>query len=134
MKKLTQKIASLVAAFLMGIGLVAPALTATPAYATSPNTTFGDAAILKTCWSRGENSQNGDGIICVVELVVDILSIVVGVAGVIGIVIVGIQYLTSTGNEEKTRKAKRRLFEIIIGVAAYAVGYAVLKWLLPTFG
>ncbi len=70
----------------------------------------------------------------VLELVVDILSIVVGVAGVIGIVIVGIQYLTSTGNEEKTRKAKRRLFEIIIGVAAYAVGYAVLKWLLPTFG
>lgn len=78
---------------------------------------------------------DGDkGISGVLELVVDILSIVVGVAGVIGIVIVGIQYLTSTGNEEKTRKAKRRLFEIIIGVAAYAVGYAVLKWLLPTFG
>lgn len=134
MKKLTQKIASLVAAFLMGIGLVAPALTAAPAYAVSPATTFGaEAAILKDCAGKNNNGK-GDGIICVVELVVDILSIVVGVAGVIGIVIVGIQYLTSTGNEEKTRKAKRRLFEIVIGIAAYAVGYAILKWLLPTFG
>ena len=132
MKKITQKIASLVAAFLMGIGLVAPTLTAAPAYATSPYTTFGDAAILKDCASK--NDGKGGGIICVVQLVVDILSIIVGVAGVIGIVIVGIQYLTSSGNEEKTRKAKRRLFEIIIGVAAYAVGYAVLSWLLPSFG
>ncbi|MBQ6410031.1 hypothetical protein IJI18_02100 [Candidatus Saccharibacteria bacterium] len=70
----------------------------------------------------------------VIMLVVDILSIVVGIAGVIGIVYMGIQYLTAGGNEEKTRKAKRRLFEIVIGVAAYAVAYAFLRWLLPTFG
>lgn len=73
------------------------------------------------------------GIGGVFMLVVDILSILIGVAGVIGIVWAGIQYLTAGGSEEKTRKAKRRLFEIVIGVAAYAAGYALLKWLLPNF-
>lgn len=77
---------------------------------------------------------DGDkGIPGVIQLVVNILSILVGVVGVIGIVVVGIQYMTAGGNEEKTRKAKRRLFEIVIGIAAYAVGYMLLSWLLPGF-
>ena len=119
----------------MGIGLVAPAFTTTPAYATAPVTTIGEggAAILTKCYDEGENSQNGRGIICVILLVVDILSVLVGIAGVIGIVYMGIQYLTAGGNEEKTRKAKRRLFEIVIGIVAYALVYALLKWLLPGF-
>lgn len=71
------------------------------------------------------------GIPGVIQLVVDIFSILIGVVGVIGIVYVGIQYMTAGGNEEKTRKAKRRLFEIVIGLAAYAAGYLLLKWLLP---
>lgn len=77
---------------------------------------------------------DGDkGIQGVIMLVVNILSVLIGVVGVIGIVVVGIQYMTAGGSEEKTRKAKRRLFEIIIGLAAYAAGYALLSWLLPNF-
>ena len=70
-----------------------------------------------------------DGVEHVLKLVIDILSIGVGVLGVVGISIVGIQYLTAGGNEDKTRKAKRRLFEIIIGLIVYAMFYAVLNWL-----
>lgn len=77
---------------------------------------------------------NGDqGIKGVIELVVNILSVLVGVVGIIGIVIVGIQYMTAGGNEEKTRKAKRRLFEIVIGMVAYALIAVALNWLLPNF-
>lgn len=77
---------------------------------------------------------DGDqGIEGVFRLGVDILSILIGVVGVIGIVIVGIQYLTAGGNEEQTRKAKRRLFEIVIGIILYAATYALLRWLLPNF-
>ena len=61
------------------------------------------------------------------------MSIGVGILGVLGIVIVGIQYLTAGGNEEQTRKAKRRMFEIVIGLVAYVLVYAFLKFLLPTF-
>ena len=53
----------------------------------------------------------------------------IGILGVIGITIVGIQYLTAGGSEEKTRKAKRRMLEIIIGLVTYVVIFALLQWL-----
>ncbi len=71
----------------------------------------------------------GSRVTDILNLIVDIMTIGIGILGVVGISIVGIQYLTAGGSEEKTRKAKRRLFEIIIGLAAYAVFYAILTWL-----
>ncbi|MBR3256142.1 hypothetical protein IKG10_00495 [Candidatus Saccharibacteria bacterium] len=76
---------------------------------------------------------NGSSVIDALRLVVNIMSVGVGILGVVGITIVGIQYLTAGGNEEKTRTAKRRILEIVIGLAVYAVAYAILYWLLPGF-
>ena len=134
MKKVIQKITAAIMVFMMGVGMVAPALQATPAYADK----YGEserAAILTGCAdAEGTEGGNGKGIICVVQLVVNIMSVLIGVVGVIGIVIVGLQYLTAGGNEEQVRKAKRRLFEIIIGLVAYAFVYALAQWILPTLG
>ena len=77
--------------------------------------------------------NGGDSIFITLQKAIDIFSIIVGILAAIGITITGIQYLTAGGNEEKTRKSKRRLFEIIIGVAAYVLIYAFLTWLLPDF-
>lgn len=132
MKKIIQKILPVFVTFLMGINLLSAAFYATPASAAAPTTTFGaEAAILQGC-AKVENGH-GESIKCVVLLVIDILSILIGIVGVIGIVVVGIQYLTAGGNEEQTRKAKRRLLEIIIGIVAYVLIYSVLRWLLPNF-
>ena len=68
---------------------------------------------------------------CILNTVIDIFTVGVGILGVIGISIAGIQYLTAGGSEEKTRKAKRRMFEIVIGLVAYVLIYAALKWLMP---
>ena len=72
------------------------------------------------------NITSIDGIL---GLIIDILVIGIPILGIIGITIVGIQYLTAGGNEEKTRKAKRRMFEIVIGLVAYALIFAVSQWL-----
>ena len=128
MKTIKQKILPVIMSILMGVGLVAPSFTATPAYAANDKV---EAAILTDCADAEDGS--GMGIKCVVQLVINIVSILIGIAGIIGIVIVGIQYLTAGGNEEQTRKAKRRLYEIIIGIAMYALIYALLSWLLPGF-
>ena len=71
------------------------------------------------------------GISHILSLVLEILTIGIGIVGVIGISIAGIQYLTAKGNEEMTRKAKRRIYEIVIGIAAYACIYGITIWLLP---
>lgn len=90
-------------------------------------------AILGNGTSTGCECGKGEGIISILSFVVNILTIGVGVLGMIGITIVGIQYITAGGNEEKTRKAKRRMFEIVLGLAAYVVVYALLSWLIPGF-
>lgn len=121
-----KKILSLIVTIAMSISFLSA-----PAMATSVPSTFGvDTAILKTCGGK----EGSDGITCVLNLVVDIMTIGIGILGVIGITVVGIQYLTAGGSEEKTRKAKRRMFEIIIGLVAYVLLYAFLRWLLPSFG
>lgn len=76
---------------------------------------------------------HGESIIGILNLIVNIMTIGIGVLGVIGITVVGLQYLTAGGNEEKTRKAKRRMFEIVIGIIAYVIMYSVLNWLIPGF-
>lgn len=132
-----KKILSIIAALVLGVSVVAGA----PAMATSNLTTIfaeetstgASTSILKTCGDQA-GGKNGEGIFCVLNFVVDIMTIGIGILGVIGITIVGIQYLTAGGSEEKTRKAKRRMFEIVIGLVAYVLIYAALKWLLPTFG
>ncbi|MBR2839833.1 hypothetical protein IKE82_00665 [Candidatus Saccharibacteria bacterium] len=75
--------------------------------------------------------EGGDGgIFHILRLVIDIFSIGVGILAVVGISWAGLQYLTAKDSAEQTLKAKRRLFEIVIGVALYAVLYGVLRWLL----
>ncbi|MBR3322352.1 hypothetical protein IKG05_01795 [Candidatus Saccharibacteria bacterium] len=91
-------------------------------------------AIIGNGTSTGCECGGGEGVKSILNLVVDIMTVGVGILGVIGITVVGIQYLTAGGNEEKTRKSKRRMFEIVIGLVAYVLIYAALKWLLPSFG
>lgn len=107
------------------------ALSLIPVKQTFANSCGGVETSIIEC---GDDDGQGSGIKHVLELVVDIMSIGIGILGVVGISIVGTQYLTAGGSEEKTRKAKRRMFEIILGLAAYALIYALLKFLLPGFG
>ena len=83
--------------------------------------------------SEEDENSNPNAITDILKMVVNILSIGVGILGVLGITITGIQYLTAGGSEEKTKKAKRRMFEIILGLVAYVLIYAFLQWLLPGF-
>ena len=76
---------------------------------------------------------DGDSIFDILRLVVNIMTIGIGILGIIGITVVGVQYLTAGGDEEQTRKAKRRMFEIILGLVIYAAFFAILNWLLPGF-
>ena len=124
MKKITAIIVSIILSF---------SLIPARAFATNSAEVFGvETAILKGCGGEAEGNK-GEGVICVLNLVVEIMTIGVGILATIGISIAGIQYLTAGGSEEQTRKAKRRIFEIVIGLAAYVLIYVILSFLLPGF-
>ena len=90
-----------------------------------------NGCVSTTILGNGCSCDDGTGssITTIINYVVDVFSIGVGILGVIGIVVVGIQYMTASGDEAKLTKAKRRMLEIVIGLALYAVMFGLLVWL-----
>ena len=100
--------------------------------ASSANSFGVETSILDKCGEKADEDGE-EGIYCILDLIVDIMSVCLGTLAVIGITVAGIQYLTAGGNEEQVKKAKRRIFEIVIGLAAYALFLIIFKWLIPDF-
>ena len=118
-----KKIALALTALVLGVATFA---TPAPAMA-SDNTT--KTAILKDCAS---DDGKGGGILCLLKEGLDILSFVVGALGFAALVFVGFQYLTAGDNEEQIKKAKRRIVEIVIGVALFLLANVIVQWLTGT--
>ena len=76
--------------------------------------------------------EGGDGGLWhILSLVVNILTIGIGIAGLIGITVFGVQYLTAGGDVGKTTKAKNRMLNIVMGLVAFVLLWAGVQWLLP---
>lgn len=63
--------------------------------------------------------------------VLNILTTGVAVAAVGGIVYASVIYTSASGDVEKSKKARHMLMDIVIGIAAYALMYAALNYLIP---
>lgn len=74
-----------------------------------------------------------DGVVCILKIVLNIMTFGIGVLAVIGIVLAGIQYITSQGDSAKMAKAKNRIVQVVIGLIIYALMYAALYFLVPGF-
>lgn len=121
MKKLWTK---LVAIGLMGTVMVA---APTPVMAEGECNGTSTAIIGDGCV---EDNGNGSGVQHILNLVVEIMTMGVGILGTLGIVVVGVQYLTAGGDEAKTRKAKQRILEIVVGMALFVALSAIISFLL----
>ena len=105
-------------------------ITSAPLFASAPVFAEGDNCV-DTIFFGQQCGQ--EGMTNALGVAVDIMSGLIVFVAIIAITICGIQYLTASGNEEQLRKAKRRIFEIVIGLAIYALVYAILKFVLPGF-
>lgn len=73
----------------------------------------GAAAVCKDSQNAGNPIYGSGGVISVV---VDILSLVVGIAAVIVIIVAGIQYMLSTGDPTKTNNSKNAILYAVAGL------------------
>lgn len=122
----------------MLIRLISPLVVLTAFITTSfilPNTALAAKCndvetSLINCTDEGGEDDSG-GIRHILLLVLDIFGIGAGILAVIGIAWAGIQYLTAGGDATKSAKSRRRIFEVVIGVACYALLWGFARWLLP---
>ena len=67
-----------------------------------------------------------DTVECLVQKITDAITGLVTIIGTIMIIIGGIQFITSAGNEEKARHAKNTILYAVIGIAiAVSVDFIV---------
>lgn len=128
MRNLWRKISAVVVSvFLMVMPLAGNFLVMGPVFAAN-DTTAPSTAVLPEDWV---DKGSGDGINRMLKFVVSFVMYGLGAAAVLALIIVGIQYMTARDNEAQMTKAKTRLFEIVIGLVAWGVMYAVLNWVIP---
>ncbi len=68
-----------------------------------------------------------DGIYGIISNILEWLLTIVGIVGVIGFIISGLMYLTSTGEEAKIKVAKSAMTASITGVIVAISGVVVIK-------
>lgn len=77
-----------------------------------------------------EDKNDDNSVNRVLALVVNILSIVIGVAAVIVLIIAGIQYMISTGDPTKVNNAKNAILYALIGLAVAAFARIIVVFVI----
>lgn len=126
MKKILAGLMAVVMAF--GVATALPQKTFAEEECTGPECCGGVPTSVIRCDDTGEN---GGGIFAILLIILNVLTFGIGIAGTLGIIIAGIMYLTARDDQGQLVKAKNMLINIVIGLAAYAVMWAFLQWLLP---
>ncbi len=80
--------------------------------------------------SSQDCSTGGSGINKIIKAVVEILSIVVGVAAVIMIIVAGFKYITSSGDSNNISSAKTTLVYALVGIAIAVLAQFLVHFVL----
>ncbi len=125
--KTIRKFLPIISVVVLCFSLIFSVALAAPTFAADEN----NDAISTTFFGDFKDDGKGCGVYMVLNYALDILSWGIGIAAIVGIIVSGILYLTAKGNENQVIKSKKRILDIVIGVAIYAVLYAGLNFLLP---
>ena len=144
MKKITFAIVSVMMMGLGLIGLVTAPVMARPAdeygfeerdgnhsTSTSTSTSKSCAGVETSIIDCDAGNENGEAVGELLLKAVKIMTGMIAALAVLGVIIAGYQYMMSSGDAAKTAKAKRRLYEIVIGLVVFALMYAALEFLVP---
>ena len=77
------------------------------------------------------DSCDGGAIIKIVVFCFNVLTAGVLILATIGIIILGVKLITARDNPDRVAQAKKRIIEIAIGIAAYALMYVVANFVVP---
>lgn len=79
----------------------------------------------------GEDNDGSAVIIHLLRYAIIIMTMGVGILAVAGVVYAGILYASAGGSQEQVKKAKMMLFNVALGLVAYAFMYAITNFLIP---
>jgi hypothetical protein len=126
--RLLQTIKLGLVSLVMAAGLVGAA--SSPALAQGASGQAGQAVCEGINAGGGSCADDGGGLTNVVKLIVNILSLVAGIAAVIMIIVGGLRYITSGGDSSKIAGAKNAILYAIVGLVVVALAQFVVRFVL----
>ena len=69
----------------------------------------------------------------IVTTILNTISLAIGVASVIMIIVGGLMYVTSAGDQNKVARAKDAIIYAVVGVVISIIGYALLTFVKGQF-
>lgn len=129
MKTKLIKLVALVTLTVTGLlALTTPAFAAANICETIPKTIDGEP---NPIWSsNGCDNQSKDKLKNMVINIINGIIAVLGLVAVIFIVVGGVQYMTSTGDSAKTKKAKDTILYAVIGMIVCVLAYAIVNFVI----
>lgn len=131
MKKLTKSsIGGLVVGLALAFVAVLTPLVPTATAACDPNSVSGGVAGGVECANPGGVPVQlfGDG--SIFNTIVNAILYIVGIVCVIMIIVGGIRYATSSGDQAQVTTAKNTIMYAIIGLVVAILAYAIVNWVL----
>jgi hypothetical protein len=124
MKKLIQRIVLALAA----IGAVS-VMSLAPAYAATTNDAKSQVCA-GAALTGADCNDKGVGLNGVIKAVLTVLTVVIGVAAVIMIMLAGFKYITSGGDPSGVKSAKDSLIYAIVGLLVVALAQVIVRFVL----
>lgn len=79
------------------------------------------------------NSSKGDDLYGVIRTIIQVMLIIGGIIAVIMIILGGIRYTTSNGDQADVKAAKDTILYAIIGLIVAMGGYVIVTWVVGQF-
>lgn len=92
-----------------------------------------DCAVLPQgiCDAADEGTLEKSGMWKMIVLVINIMTVGIGLIAVAAIVYAGFLYTTAQGSSEQTKKAKEMILNTVIGLVLFGLMWAFLQYLIP---
>lgn len=76
------------------------------------------------------NNNTGSGVFSILRTVIQVMLVIGGIIAVIMIIIGGIRYMTSNGDQTDVKAAKDTILYAVIGLVVAGAAYAIVTWVV----
>lgn len=116
---------------LLSLGLATMILGGSFAFATTANALECNVLPDFICGSADDGNLETSGTWKLLIFIIDIMTAGVGLVAVVMIAYAAFRYTTAQSDEGVTKEAKEIIRNVAIGIAVYAMMWAMIQWLVP---
>jgi hypothetical protein len=126
-----KKLSTLIATFALLAGITAPLAVAAPALASNESALCEGSG---GTW-RNNKCESADGrtVTGTLQQITDVLIFLIGAIAVIMIIIGGLRYVTSAGDQAALTGAKNTILYSIVGLIVAFMAYAIVRFIFAAF-